>query len=153
MITLRKIYFLIDRLYRVSYWKWIQRCRVQYWAALDSLSVILCPHVPLHCNIQRLWQTRLFIHFPHNDSYTDMGITSKQQTAASEDASVKTVLCRNNVRLYSRMFRGVSTDVLLRGDGLVTGLVKRCYEMKAIFWKLFYRWRIAPIKWSREYPK
>ena len=62
-----------------------------------------------------------------------MGIILKQQGAVSEDASVKTVLCRNNVRLYSRMFRGVSTEVLLRGDGLVTGLVKRCYEMKAIF--------------------
>ena len=59
-----------------------------------------------------------------------MGITSKPPTAVSEDARVNTVLCRKKFRLYSRTFRGVSTDVLLRGDGLVTGLVKKCLELK-----------------------
>ena len=61
-----------------------------------------------------------------------MGIILKQQVAVIEDASVKQVFCRKNFRLYSRTFRGVSTEVLLRGDGLVTGLVKKCLELKAI---------------------
>ena len=61
-----------------------------------------------------------------------MGIILKQQVAVIEDASVKQVFCRKKFRLYSRMFRGVFTEVLLRGDGLVTGLVKKCLELKAI---------------------
>ena len=59
-----------------------------------------------------------------------MGIIFKQQTAVSEVTSGNTVFCRKNFRLNSRTFRGVFTEVLLRGDGLVTGLVKKCLELK-----------------------
>ena len=49
-----------------------------------------------------------------------MGIIFKQQAAVSEVTRVNTVFGRKKFRLYSRTFRGVSTDVWLRGDGLVT---------------------------------
>ena len=38
-----------------------------------------------------LCQTRLSIHFPQNEFYTDVGVIFKQQAAVSEVASANTV--------------------------------------------------------------
>jgi hypothetical protein len=62
-----------------------------YRAAVESLSVILCPLFRLHCNVERPIHTRLFFHFPQNESYTVMEIILKQQSALSEEARAKRV--------------------------------------------------------------
>ena len=64
---------------------------VVYRAAVESLSVILCPHFRLHCKVERLFHILLFVHFPQNENYTGMEIIFKQQSALSEEARAKRV--------------------------------------------------------------
>jgi len=76
---------------------------------------------------------------PSNERYTDMWIIFKQQTAVCEEARVNTVFLRRTLHYTAECVEQSVGNILLREDGLLTGLVNKCEVLKVFSDKLSCR--------------
>jgi len=120
-----KVHFLIA-LYIASSCNWNRCCRLEYPAALESLSIICSQHFRLHCKIEWHCKLRLIIHSRQNERYNDVGINFKQQAAVKEKARANAVILGSNLDYAEERLEEPIRSILLRKDGLWTALINKC---------------------------